>query len=312
MSVVRTTLIASALSLTAVLPAQAVQYRQLPAEPLIGYLGLGGGVDIVSPKDKGSAPYSQSSSTLNGNLSVVAMGDLLLPALLGFTGSIEIGGMNLAKYDETMTTGPKPTRHIKLEGGGVFFLYDDESATTTDIVLDSSTFGNTTTTTYLPGIPAVQRSLFGVRGGVYIAQDDYQQRVDDFTYAMPGGTLLQYANANLKYNGVYAGITYISSLASAIEVTDSSYGGTYEKRELSQFYVDLIMGSVTRDMAPVSSLSSAQQAALENGMKTEKTGWRVGFRQEGGVMAQDLQFGKRPGYPNNWYLAYNLALGVGF
>jgi len=275
-----------------VLPAQAVEYNNLDTEPLSNYLALGVGFDYggAGVDNTLPAPYNQGFGF--GSFHFSGTGDYYMPALFGLTGYAKYG-TSVASYVNKDTTIPDDRFESawRVEAGGYFFLSDEEAGGTASIPLATERWGNRdvtfTRTTSLPGAKAHYRTMIAVRGGVFLERNTV-------SYAPDNPNII----VNSSFNGTYVGIGWIEALSAAVEITEGQYIGTYHRDEVEQYYADFIIGSVSQDIT-------------YPGMpELTSTGWRVGLKSAsmGGLGSSTIEFGAKPGVPDNYYFNFELMI----
>ena len=276
------------------LPAQAVEYNNLPTEPLSSYLAIGVGFDFGGAGTDDALPVPYNEGFGFGSFHFSGTGDYFMPALFGLTGYAKYG-TTIASFvnEDTAIPDDKFDAAWRAEVGGYFFISDEEAGGTASIPLASESWGDSrvtfTRTTSLPGTKAHYRTMVAVRGGLFLEQNT-------LSYAPTNPNII----VNSSFSGTYVGIGWIEALSAAVEITEGQYMGSYSRDEVEQYYADFILGSVSQDI-------------IYPGMpELVSTGWRIGYKSAdvSGNTASTFEIGAKPGLPDNYYL--NLELQIAF
>ncbi len=277
--------------LTFSLPASAVKYNNLATEPLSNYLALGVGFDYGGALTDDTLPAPYNNGFGFGSFHFSGTGDYYLPALFGFTGYAKYGTTVASFVNEDDTLSDKFDPAWRVEAGGYFFITDEEAGGTASIPLASESWGNSrvtfTRTTSLPGAKAHYRTMIAARGGILLERNTV-------SYAPDNPSII----VNTSFNGTYVGIGWIEALSAAVEITEGQYIGTYYRDEVEQYYADFIVGSTSQD------ITYAGMPAIAS------TGWRIGLKSAsmGGLGGSTIEFGAKPGAPDNFYFNFELMV----
>jgi len=213
--------------------------------------------------------------------------------------------------DETKTQYFYPKNDAKQatfgEAGVSLFLFDNIKKSRTKLVLSSATFGNVRVTNYIM-IPAKKRTMFGVRGGLFV--NNFAFEVDDngefFEVKDPNDVITDAKDNTISMyttSVIYGGL-HSKSIIDVVAKTDY---GTKKVGAMSDFYIDVLFAPIVNfgDLKSPDGTVHTIEAKKEN---VKRIGWRLGwaYRHPNKVaLCYKLEMGARPGFRASEKITFN-------